>query len=230
MATMSDKDDSMVFSVLSSTPSSVANITKTEEDVSQETEVSIDHQKRNSTAGSSTILAKHETQHVKVLRTIVAIVLVLSTVGITLAIYFYVRHSEQSDLDIGYASDTDRILDGIGMSIHDSLGAMASLGTMMISFARQTNQTFPFVTMPLFAVTASRFLTLTAGIQLSIQPVVTSTQRLQWEEYAMNHEWWVNETKGVQEIDPFYYGEVPYGVPNPPRIINYTSALPYEPK
>jgi hypothetical protein len=100
------------------------------------------------------VLAKNETQNVKRVHAIVAIALVLSTVGIALAIYFYVRRLERSDFEIGYTSDADRILDGIGMSIHDSLGAMAAFGSMMASFARQTNQNFSFFTMPKFAAMA----------------------------------------------------------------------------
>jgi hypothetical protein len=212
---MNDNDDHIMDQSITSTMLSGAK---------EDTEIHDDSKEE------SPALAKIETQNVNRLRLGVGIVLILSTAGIALAIYFFVRHSERSDFEIGYTSDADRLLDGIGMSIHDSLGAMAAFGTMMASIARETNQTFPYVTLPHFAVKASRLLTMTAAIQITIQTVVTSKQRLQWEAYTIQNEWWVNETKAVQDIDQFYYGDAPYGVPNRGVIFNYTSDLPYEPK
>jgi hypothetical protein len=223
MPIVDDYNDNMDRS-LSSTKSSAADTANVGEDSSR---ITSSNENRNE---ENDALAKNETHNVNLLRATVAMVLISSTVGIVLAIYFFVRHSEQSDFNIGYASDADRVMDGIGMGIHDSLSAMASFGTLMASYAQQSNQSFPFFTLPGFAVKASRLLTITAGIQISIQTVVTSEQRLKWEAYTLENEWWVNETKSVQEIDQFYYGDVPYGVPNRGVLFNYTHELPYEPK
>jgi hypothetical protein len=173
-------------------------------------------------------LAKNETHSVKQLRFIVAMVLVLSTVSIALTIYFFVRNSERSNFHEGYTSDAHRVLDGMGMSIHDSISAMSSFSTMMIAFARQSNQSFPYFTMPNFGVKASKLLTQTAGFSITVQTVITSDQRLTWEAYSMQKEGWVNETKQVQEMDQFYYNEVSYGAPNRAILFNYTHDLPYD--
>jgi hypothetical protein len=202
-----------------------------------ETNSSQQHRNKGRRAGSGNTresispgLAKHETYRIKRIRSIVALVLVASTIGIAMAIYFFVRNSERNDYEHGYQSDTNRILDGMGLSIHDSISAMSSFSTMMIAFAQQSNQTFPYFSMPLFGVKASKLLTQTTGFCISVQTVVTSEQRLEWEAYTMQQQWWVNETKMIQEMDQFYFDEVPYGTHNRPRIFNYTHELPYEPK
>jgi hypothetical protein len=217
-----DDDQSMTPSSSSSTSSNhmSSNHDETSKFESSHISGSNDKEERN-------VLAKSETKNVNRLRAIVGIVLILSTLILALTIYFYVRNKEQTDFQQAYESDTDRLFDGIGMNLQTNLGAMQSFAALMIAIAKQTNQTFPFFTMPEFALKAARLLTLTSGIQISIQTIISSEKRLEWEAYSMANEWWVNETKAVQELDPFYYGEVPYGVPNPGQIWDYAGVVPY---
>jgi hypothetical protein len=115
------------------------------------------HQSKSNDNGI--IFGKNETQHVKRLRILVGLVLLTATISIALTIYFYLSNAEQYDFTVSYASDTDRILDGMGMSIKSSLGAMRAFGTMIVANAKQSNQSFPFFTLSNFGIKASRLLT-----------------------------------------------------------------------
>jgi hypothetical protein len=93
-----------------------------------------------------------------------------------------VRHSENIRFCIAYYLDAEKVLLSIGDSNQSNLGVMDSFASTILSFAKQTNQTFLNVTIPNFAIKASKLLTLSAGFEISLQPVVTAEQQLGWEE------------------------------------------------
>jgi hypothetical protein len=77
----------------------------------------------------------------------------------------------------------------------------------------ETNVTvsaWPFVTLPNFALHASKLLPLTNGLFVSMLPLVYPSQKQQWEEYASQNDGWVNETLQIQEVWGNYYGETRY--------------------
>jgi hypothetical protein len=127
-----------------------------------------------------------------------------------------------------FEADANKVMDGIGESIKGNLAAMDSFASMMISMAKQTNQTFPFVTIPNFAIKASKLLTLSDGFTISTQPVVYAEQRLQWETYTKENQGWVNQTKQIQEVDVFFHDAVRYDDENPTTIIGLNGTVPYD--
>jgi hypothetical protein len=174
------------------------------------------------------VLAKNETRNVNCFRVIVAIVLILSTISMAMAVFYFVRNSELKQFESMFFADANKVLDGVGESIKSNLAAMDVFASMMVSIAKQSNQTFPFVTIPTFAIKASKLLSLCDGFSISTQPVVHADQRLQWEAYTSKQQWWVNETKKIQEIDVFYNDVVSYGEENPTRIFGLNGTLSYE--
>jgi hypothetical protein len=173
-------------------------------------------------------LAKNETRNVHRFRVVVAIVLILSTISMAVTIYFFVRNSELTNFHSMFLADANKVLGGIGESIKGNLAAMDAFASMMVSIAKETNQTFPFVTIPTFAIKASKLLTLSDGFLVTTQPVVRADQRLKWEKYSMENQWWVNETKAIQEIDVFFNDAVTYGDENYPTIFGLNGTLPYD--
>lgn len=182
----------------------------------------------NKKRDSDVAISKNETQSVNRVKFIAVSVLVLSAIGVALTIYYYVKNSETSTFVDSYTFDSQKVLEAIGTSIGNNLGALDSFATNAVSFAAATNQTFPYVTLPDFALKASKVRSLSDGLYISFQPVIQSNQRFAWEVYAMNNEGWVNDTKRMQETDKYYYGNVSYGLPNPTQIFNYTGPMPYD--
>jgi hypothetical protein len=187
-----------------------------------------DHKKKEGDDGN--VLSETETKQVNRVRVVVAIVLVVATVMMAITIYIFVRTSERNNFLRAFDSDAERLFDGVGESIKSNLAAMDAFASMMVSMAKQTNQTFPFVTLPTFGIKASKLLSLTDAFVLTTQPVVTSDQRLQWEAYAIENKGWVNETKQLQEMDEFFFDTVIFGEPDPTAIIGLEGTLPYDSK
>lgn len=85
------------------------------------------------------------------------------------AVYFYTSNSEQEHFESAFQESTQKVLDSIGKAIERTLGAVDSYATTLVSHARATNQSWPFVTFPDFAVLTEKTRSLSAGVIVSMQ-------------------------------------------------------------
>ena len=94
-----------------------------------------------------------------------------------------------------------------------TLGAFDSLASNFITIANQTDQTFPFVRIPNYAVHIAKTLQFTGSIVTSYAPVVPNKQRLAWEKFAsssnVNIRNVMNETLRFQRQFSHYPGLFP---------------------
>ena len=83
---------------------------------------------------------------------------------------------------------------------------MDAFGAAMVSHARATQQAWPFVTMPDFAVRATKTKRLSKAAWVAVYSIVQGPQRAAYENYtAANHDW-VRQSVEIQSVDPHYYG------------------------
>jgi hypothetical protein len=85
----------------------------------------------------------------------------------------------------------------MGRSLERSLGAVDAYTASIVSSAKSSNQTFPFVVLDDFAFRTEKIRQLTDSVTISIQPLVKPEQRSEWERFAATHNGWVNETMQV---------------------------------
>jgi hypothetical protein len=156
------------------------------------------------------VLAKKETAAVVRLKGIVVLVLVAFTALVSTVVYFYLSSSEQEQFESQYHDDARKVLQGMGISLDQTLGSFDGLAVALVSHARETNQSWPFVTVPDFAVRMSKLLPLTKAININILPIVTPELRSDWEEYTVQNDAWINQGMAVQEAWDGYYGPVVY--------------------
>jgi hypothetical protein len=155
-------------------------------------------------------IARAETKSVRSLKVVVLIVLVVSAIGVALAVYFYTSSTEQAQFESGYQGDVSKVFEGIGRSIENTLVALDTFQVTIVSEARANGEKWPFVTVPDFAVRATKTRLQSDGFSISTSPVVTKAQKKEWEQYAWNHSGWINESMKIQEHSPYYYGPVWY--------------------
>jgi hypothetical protein len=156
------------------------------------------------------VLAKKETADVMRLKGIVVFVLVAFTALVSTVVYFYLSTNEQEQFESQYHDDARKVLQGMGISLDQTLGSFDGLAVALVSHARETNQSWPFVTVPDFAVRMSKLLPLTKAININILPIVTPKQRSDWEAYTVRNDGWINQGMVVQEAWDGYYGPVVY--------------------
>jgi hypothetical protein len=184
--------------------------------------------KHNKENNESSPISLNETRNVHRIKIVAVLVLVGSALAVALVIYFYLRNSEVNAFKDSFSFDSQKVLRAVGFRIESNLGAMDSFANNAVSFAEATNQSWPFVTLPDYALKVSKMRGLSDCLTFTLSPVVTREQRHKWEAYAVDSNSWVNESKKLQENDEFWYGIVPYDEPAPTTITNLTGTMPYE--
>lgn len=76
--------------------------------------------------------------------------------------------------------------------------AYKSVAATMTSLAIGANATWPFVTIPLFPSITEHVLVKLKAAYVSVQPLVTESDRKKWEEYSVDNQWWLNESLALQ--------------------------------
>jgi hypothetical protein len=162
-------------------------------------------------------IAHRETGTVQRLKYVVALVLVAFTTVAALAVHWYTSHSEVTKFQQQFDSDSIKVLEAIGSSLDKTLGAFESLSVTLVSYADYSNSTWPFVTMPNFGMHVSKILPVANALLVVVLPIVSPSQRLQWEAYAPQHDSCLEESMTLQSQWDQYYGNVSYewyrGVP-----------------
>ena len=97
-------------------------------------------------------IAKRESNIVFGMRLVVFIVLIASTTALAIRVHKYLDNVERDEFREEFDSAATKVFQSMGTSIDLTLGAIDALAVSFISFARATNQTWPFVTMDDFAL------------------------------------------------------------------------------
>jgi hypothetical protein len=144
------------------------------------------------------LIGKRETAVVTRLRLVLFFVLAVSAVGVASTVYVYLKTIEESAFQTQFDDDAIKILQTVANTIESILSASDNLAVLSVSFARATNQTWPFVTLPDFPVRIAKIMPSTRTFNMNILPLVTPARRIEWEAYVLQHDDWVNETADVQ--------------------------------
>lgn len=133
----------------------------------------------------------------------------LTAAGVTTAfcVYrHYDRKAKETEFQKRFEQDSTNMLASLGISIDSTLAAADAFAINMLSEAKLTNQTFPFVTIADFAVKAGKLLKNTRSKFITTYQVVEEDQRREWEAYAPLHTEWVEDAIQVQQRDRGYNG------------------------
>jgi hypothetical protein len=153
-------------------------------------------------------LAKNETNAVRGLKLLVILAMTLSAIGVALAVYFYIRASENRDFENQFEGDATKVLAALGNSLDSSLAAVDAFVVGIVSYAKATNQTWPFVTIPDYAVRAGKIRSLSDAVVIGTYPLVKTEDRKEWERYTAENNYWVEESLDIQEKDSSFTGPI----------------------
>jgi hypothetical protein len=153
-------------------------------------------------------LAKTETNTIRGLKLLVLLVLSISAIAVALTVYFYIRASETRDFEDQFEDDATKVLAAIGASLDSSLAAVDAFVVSIVSYAKATNQTWPFVTIPDYAVRAGKIRSLSNAVVIGTYPLVKTEDRKEWERYTAENNYWVEESIDIQERDSSFMGPI----------------------
>jgi hypothetical protein len=127
------------------------------------------------------------------LRIAVLLLLVLTMVLLSVGMYMYMRREEQGNFESAFEVDALRIVERFREAIDTKLVAMNTLSTTFTSYAQHTNQTFPNVTIPDFAIRGADFRIQSSSVTLHYMPLVEDSVREEWEAYALENRFQIDE-------------------------------------
>jgi hypothetical protein len=156
-------------------------------------------------------ISHRQTRDVRRIKLVVALVLIASAIGVALSAYLYVTWSEETQFERQFEDDSEKIFQAVRNSIDRTFGALDGLAVSLVSYARDTNKTWPFVTLPNFAIRMSKIVPFTDAFNVQIVPFVTNETRADWEKYAAENLGWIDEGVSAQEVWDGYHGPVVYG-------------------
>jgi hypothetical protein len=157
---------------------------------------------------SAPVIAKQENQVVRGLRLVVALVLVLSMTGVSIAVHQYIKHSEEKTFKEAFEVEATKVLESLGSHIYNSMGAVDEFTSSMVSSARATQQTWPFVTIPDVYLRIRKTMSLADILVITVYPRVEAEQRAEWEAYAIKNDAWVDESLDLMEGDAHFHGPI----------------------
>ena len=102
------------------------------------------------------------------------------------------------------------MLEAIGVGFEKTLKSLDSLAVAVVSHAITTNQTWPFVTVPDFAIHAAKMISNSDAIIVGVLPLVATEKRAQWERYTITNNQWVNASVQLQADYAFFNGPLEY--------------------
>lgn len=146
-------------------------------------------------------LGGKETKAVSFLRLVVLAVLVVSATCTAIAVYFYTRNSELRSFESEFYADAENIIHGVGNALYVTLGAIDSYVLHVISQAHDTNQEFPFVTIPDTHVHMAKLGSIGRTIMMQQAHFVSSQQRIEWENYTAHNNQWINNSLQQHNTD-----------------------------
>lgn len=172
--------------------------------------------------------AKRESRAVLQWRLFFFVTLMLSLLGAVIALCLRVRRADISAFEEAFRKEGRAVLESVGDSMISSLGGMSALTTDVVSHAWDSNQTWPFVTMPDFYSNVRKTLAVSELLFVAINPVVTAAQRSYWENYARRNRYWVDETIDAMAMDPYYHGRIIRNWRPMDIIFSTEGPLPYD--
>jgi hypothetical protein len=146
------------------------------------------------------LYAGKETKAVRRLKWIVFLLLFASMMAVALSAYFFSAQEEYNTFQDQYYEEAQKVLSTMGSNLERTLQASDAFVVSIASEAHDSNQQWPFVVVPNFAVKAEKIRSLSHAIYVSTYHLVQQQDRKAWEEFtAKTGNTWINESLTVME-------------------------------
>jgi hypothetical protein len=154
------------------------------------------------------MIAQLESLAVVRIRFIVVFVLILSTVTVSLVVYFFTSKAETQESEHQFRDSSAKVVEALGSALDRTRGAADAFSVILMSYTKITNSTWPYVTLPDFPVHAAKARGMSKAAMLAVYPYVEDSQRAEWEAYSTQNSAWVNKSIDLQKDDPNFHGSI----------------------
>jgi flagellar basal body-associated protein FliL len=141
-----------------------------------------------------------ESSQILYLRIIVTIVLLLAASLTAYAIFKITRSAEKDQFENQFNDHSIKVIDAFEANIFNTIGALDNMAVSITSFAQTTSATWPMVVPPQFEISGASSRRLANADLVTFLPLVTSTSRLEWEEFSVSNLEWIEKGLEREEI------------------------------
>ncbi|KAL7568107.1 hypothetical protein ACA910_019505 [Epithemia clementina (nom. ined.)] len=149
--------------------------------------------------GGDILLAQKETRIVHSLRLGVLLFLLLSAGGIVFAVYHYTTNMDQNQFEVAVHNYATKAIEALQVNTEGQLMAMDQFASQLTATAIATNSTWPFVTIPNFALLVCSTVAEIKALSMLANPVIMDNTREAWNAYVLtNGPSWLREELAFQ--------------------------------
>lgn len=156
------------------------------------------------------IFAHKESLEVRRYKIIVSLMILVMCVVVAVCVHYFIERSERIQFEDSFKMSAVIVLEGVGSAITRTLAPLDALALSLVSYARATNNTWPFVTFPDYGLRLSKLLPFTDAMLIEYMPIVQPEQKEEWELYCSEHNQWVNQSIKLQDSWDKYTGPIIY--------------------
>jgi hypothetical protein len=167
-------------------------------------------------SGDHLKIAQRENQAVIIWKIVVMSAMILITIGVSIGVFVYVDSKEHEAFESDFEDDTFKIFSDLGEGIVQRFSQLDHMAIDMVSYANTSGSEWPYVTMPDYAVRASKTRRSTGAVAMETFYYINATDtslladkgRQEWQNFSReNGKAWTQQTLELQEIDDAYMGD-----------------------
>ena len=135
-------------------------------------------------AGSiANAISKTETRRVVTVRIVVVTMLVLVAAGVSVGVYFIMKQSNENEFALQFEGAADKVVEHFE-EIMVEISSVSALAIAASAHSVDHDAEWPYVSLSNFAERAGNARWSSGALQVSINPIVYSSQLDEWEEWV----------------------------------------------
>ena len=145
-----------------------------------------------SSSGAGGGIAKRQNRTVQHLRMLLGSILV-AVVGVSIVGFLHLQNTKKEQFETEFKAQASKVIDGFKSDKLSKLQSLEALSTSITNYAKDSNLTWPFVKISNSADYFEPYLALSDAASIVLMPIVGARQRIEWEEYSVEHSTWIDE-------------------------------------
>jgi hypothetical protein len=125
------------------------------------------------------------------LKIAVLLFMVATAVGVSVLVYKHISQVEQDALEEQFGECASNVFHEVGEGLNQALGALDAFVVNLVSFARYSNSSWPYVTLPDYAARIASIHAFSQAVLVSQYHFVSTEQRVTWEKYTGDNDGWM---------------------------------------
>ena len=142
-----------------------------------------------------TKLASNETRNVRVWRMVVLAFLAISGAVVSMFTFKYLESGQTEDYVEAYGSFSKTIEDVTKSRVEGLFRSHRDFAENIAAYAISSNSPWPFVTPPMFEITAEQVRVQSRVEGIAFAPIVEWRKRSEWESYSVKEQGWIQDSR-----------------------------------